>query len=86
MTAAAVGSAGIVPFVGLIAPHLTRQLIGVDWRVSLPGSMAMGAVIVLIADAIGQRVVKDGVPLGVMTALIAAPVMLSILGNRRRAG
>ncbi|MHB8637265.1 MAG: FecCD family ABC transporter permease, partial [Fimbriimonadaceae bacterium] len=85
MTGAAVGSAGIVPFVGLIAPHLTRRLIGVDWRFSLPGSMAMGAVIVLVADAVGQRLVKDGVPLGVMTALIAAPVMLSLLGNKARA-
>ena len=84
MTAAAVGTAGIVAFVGLVAPHLTRQLIGVDWRFSLPGSMAMGSVLVLVADAIGQRAVKDGVPLGVMTALIAAPVLLSLLGNQGR--
>lgn len=82
MTAAAVGSAGVVAFVGLIAPHLTRQLLGVDWRFSLPGSMAMGSVVVLVADAIGQRSVKGGVPLGVMTALIAAPVLLSVLGNQ----
>lgn len=86
MTAAAVGSAGVVAFVGLIAPHLTRQFIGVDWRFSLPGSMAMGAVVVLVADAIGQRTVTGGVPLGVMTALIASPVLLSVLGggSRRR--
>ena len=83
MTAAAVGSAGVVAFVGLIAPHLTRQLLGVDWRFSFPASMIMGSAVVLVADAIGQRIVTGGIPLGVMTALIASPVMLSLLGGRQ---
>ncbi|HLK15211.1 MAG TPA: iron ABC transporter permease [Fimbriimonadaceae bacterium] len=83
MTAAAVGAAGVVAFVGLVAPHLTRRLIGVDWRFSLPASMAMGSVIVLVADGIGQRISVGAIPLGVMTALISAPVLITLLGSRR---
>ncbi len=82
MTAAAVGSAGIIAFVGLVAPHLARRVVGVDWRFSLPGAIMMGSSLVLTADLIGMRAIKDGVPVGVMTALIGAPFLLALLGRR----
>jgi iron complex transport system permease protein len=81
MSAAAVGAAGVVGFVGLVAPHLARRIIGVDWRFSLPGSLCVGAITVLVADGIGARLVA-GLPLGIMTALVAAPFLLGMLGKR----
>lgn len=82
MTAAAVGASGIIPFVGLAAPHTARRLLGVDWRFSLPASMLLGAIMMLLADALGARVVSDGIPVGVVTALLGAPFLLAILGRK----
>ncbi len=81
MTSAAVGSTGIIPFVGLAAPHISRRTLGVDWRFSLPGSMLIGAIILLFSDALGSRIVSDGLPVGVVTALLGAPVLISVLGK-----
>lgn len=80
MASAAVGCAGIVGFVGLVAPFMARKLIGVDWRWSLPGSMVSGALLVVTSDAIGQRL-GSSMPLGVMTALIGSPFLLALLGK-----
>lgn len=81
MTSAAVGATGIIPFVGLAAPHIARRTLGVDWRISLPASMMMGAIVLLVADALGARIVADGIPVGVITALLGAPVLMSVLGK-----
>jgi iron complex transport system permease protein len=70
MTAVAVGAAGIIGFLGLVAPHIARRLLGVDWRVSLAGSAIFGAILLLLSDIVAQR----GVPT-VEALLIAAGAM-----------
>jgi iron complex transport system permease protein len=84
MTAAAVGAAGIISFLGLVAPHIARRLLGVDWRVSLPGSMLVGAALLLLADALAQRAIYGvELPVGILTALLGAPSLLILLRQER---
>lgn len=89
MTSAAVGVAGIIAFVGLVAPHISRRLFGVDWRVSMFGAGAVGAVTLLVADCIAQRGLTMfgltnviNVPVGAVTAIIGAPSLLILLRSR----
>lgn len=82
MAAVAVGVAGVIAFVGLVAPHLSRAILGVDWRRSLIGSIFTGAMLLLVADAIAQRLSVSwvaGLPVGAVTALIGAPSLLILL-------
>ena len=88
MTAAAVGSVGIIPFLGLAAPHIARRLVGVDWRISMAASGAVGAMILLVADLIAQRGLEFvgipvmNLPVGIVTAIIGAPTLLVLLRSR----
>ena len=80
-----VGAVGIVGFVGLVTPHLVRGWVGSDARPLLVGSALVGPVVVLLADLAAQRLLPVGeLPLGAMTALIAAPMLLVILQRSLR--
>jgi iron complex transport system permease protein len=79
-TATAVTLAGAVGFVGFVAPHLMRRLIGNDQRVLLPCALLAGAVLVLLADTIARTAVAPlQLPVGVLTALIGVPVFISLV-------
>lgn len=84
MTATAVGSAGIIGFVGLVAPHLARRSLGTDWRFSLVGSALIGCCLLQFADTIAQRALSDGLPVGIVTAIIGSPALLLLLRQRSR--
>jgi iron complex transport system permease protein len=82
---AAVAICGSIGFVGLVAPHLVRRLVGSDpARVMLPGALA-GAALLMAAD-IGVRLVPGPVEikLGVVTALIGVPFFLAMIFSERR--
>lgn len=81
-TAAAVALAGLIGFVGLVVPHLVRLAVGPDPRAVLPLSALGGALLLLFADSAARTV---GLPVGVITALIGAPLLLILL-RRARAG
>jgi iron complex transport system permease protein len=72
--------AGAVPFVGLVAPHALRPLVGSLSRHLLPASFLAGAILVVVAD-LGARTVSDrlDLPLGSLTALVGAPYFLLAL-------
>ena len=77
LTAAAVALAGLVGFVGLIVPHLTRRLVGADLRLGMPIGAALGAALVMIADAASRSLFAPlEIPLGVLLAFIGVPVFL----------
>ena len=89
MTAAAVGAVGIVGFLGLVAPHIARRILGVDWRYSLIGSGLIGAVLLVAADLIAQRIggifaniSVTEVPVGIVTAIIGAPSLLILIRKK----
>ncbi|PJF39040.1 MAG: iron ABC transporter permease [Phototrophicales bacterium] len=72
-----VALAGPIAFVGLIAPHLARFVVGADYRWILPYSAALGALIITIGDTLARIIVKpEELPVGVMTALIGAPFFI----------
>ena len=74
---------GMVGFVGLLAPHLVRLLMGPDHRHVLPGSALIGACLVLWADALARTVVAPAeLPLGVLTGLLGAPAFVWLLWRR----
>ena len=87
VTAAAVGAAvavaGVIGFVGIVIPHLIRLLAGPDHRVVLPGSALLGATLVLLADMFARTLVRPAeLPLGVVMALIGAPIFLHMVVKR----
>jgi len=81
MVAAAVASVGIIGFLGLVAPHIARRLVGVDWRWSLLGSLVLGSALMLLADLVAQRCGGQvgELPVGVVTAIVGAPMLLWLL-------
>lgn len=85
LAAAAVSVAGLLGFVGLIAPHIVRMLIGGDSKFLIPGAAVFGAVLVVGSDTAGRVVIApEELPLGIIMALLGPPFFLWLL--RRRTG
>ena len=85
-TAAAVAFTGLIGFVGLIVPHTGRLLVGADHRRLLPLATLGGASFLLLADLLARTVIApEELPLGVVTAIIGAPLFLWLLRRTRRA-
>lgn len=86
-TAAAVSVAGVIGFVGLVAPHAARMLFGGRHAVLVPASCLLGALLLLVADALARTVVApQEIPVGILTALVGGPFFLYLLRNVTRAG
>lgn len=88
-TAAGVGAAvsisGGIGFIGLVVPHLVRQLFGPDHRWLVPGSAVLGAALLLSADLLARTVAAPAeLPVGIITAALGAPVFFSLLQRGRR--
>lgn len=83
-TGAAVAVSGGIGFVGIVVPHLLRLVIGPDHRGLLPASALLGAVVLTLADALARTLVAPTeLPIGIVTAVLGAPVFLWILLRRR---
>jgi len=83
-TAAAVAASGIIGFVGLIAPHFARRLIGARHTYVVPASGLVGSLLLLVADDVARSVAAPvELPVGVVTALIGAPFFLLIVKRTR---
>ena len=84
VTAASVSVTGMIGWVGLVIPHLSRMLIGCDYRTLLPASMLMGATFLLIVDDISRLATAAEIPIGILTAFIGAPFFLYLITRKRR--
>lgn len=85
VTGAAVAVSGTIGFVGLVIPHMIRLLFGTDYRHLLPLSMLFGGSFLILADLIARTLVAPvEIPIGVITALIGAPVFAFILFRQRK--
>jgi len=80
--AAMTAVSGIVSWVGLIVPHAARLLAGADGRRSMPASIALGAVFVLVCDALARTLLPGELPLGVATAFLGTAVFTALLMSR----
>jgi iron complex transport system permease protein len=86
LTAAATAVAGPLAFVGLTVPHVARALTGPAARWLLPVSALLGASLVLAADVLGRVVARPAeVQVGVVTAVLGAPVLVAVVRRRRLA-
>ncbi|MBW4643291.1 MAG: iron ABC transporter permease [Goleter apudmare HA4340-LM2] len=85
LAGAGVATAGMIGFVGLIAPHLGRQLVGTNHEGLIPTSALLGGVIVVAADLLGRTLFAPiELPCGVVTAAIGAPYFLYLLIRNRK--
>ncbi|MBF0438990.1 MAG: iron ABC transporter permease [Magnetococcales bacterium] len=83
--AAAVAAAGSIGFVGLVTPHLLRLLGCGDLRVLVPGSVLLGGGLLTLADLLARSVVApQQMPVGILTAMLGAPVFLWLLQRSSR--
>lgn len=77
MSAAAVSSAGLIGFIGLLGPHLMRLLFGNDVRVLIPTAAIGGAALLTLCDAIARGVLSpQELPVGIVTALLGVPLFI----------
>ena len=84
ITASAVSIAGIIGWIGLIVPHITRMIVGANFRYQLPASMIIGAIMLLITDTLARTIASIELPLGILTSAVGAPFFLAILLQTRR--
>ncbi|EFW88794.1 iron chelate uptake ABC transporter, FeCT family, permease protein [Streptococcus equinus ATCC 9812] len=71
---------GNITFIGLLSGHITKQLFGNDHRITLPASMIVGMILILVADTIGRSLlVGTGIPTGIIISVIGAPYFLYLM-------
>jgi iron complex transport system permease protein len=81
VTAAAVALAGLIGFVGLVIPHIVRLLVGPNARLVLPLSALYGAAFLILADLVAR--IPGELPVGIVTAVVGAPVFVLLLRRHR---
>ena len=85
MVASIVAFTGTIGFIGLVAPHITRMIIGGDNKFVLPGSALMGGLLLAGADVVAQNIIPPVIlPIGVMTSFMGIPLFFYLIMRRRR--
>ena len=80
ITAVCVSFLGVIGFVGIICPHVTKRLLGQDHRVSIPASALSGCLLLLLADTLSRSMGNgSALPVGAITSLLGAPFFLALL-------
>lgn len=85
ITASSVSAGGIIGFVGLIIPHISRLLIGPDNRILVPFSAITGAAFLVLADTLARILLKPAeIPVGIITAAFGGPFFLYLLIKNKK--
>jgi iron complex transport system permease protein len=84
MTGSTVAVAGVIGWIGLVVPHAARILVGEDHRRLIPASALMGASYLVAVDTVARTATAAEIPLGILTALIGAPVFGVLLRQHFR--
>lgn len=84
VTACSVSIAGIIGYVGLVVPHLARAIVGPNYRVLLPASMAIGAAFLLVVDDFSRLLFATEVPIGILTSIVGVPFFIFIYRKNLR--
>lgn len=85
LTASAVAVSGIIGFIGLVVPHMTRIIVGPDHRLLLPTSLLSGALFLVAADTLARVILPPvEIPVGVITAMVGGPFFLYLLKEAKR--
>lgn len=84
ITAACVSFLGIIGFVGIICPHVTKKLLGQDHRVTIPVSCLSGSLLLLLADTLSRSLGSgSALPVGAITSVLGAPFFIAIIFSRK---
>ena len=84
ITAVCVSYLGVIGFVGIICPHVTKKLLGQDHRVTIPVSCLMGSLLLLLADTLSRSLGSgSALPVGAITSLLGAPFFIAIIFSRK---
>lgn len=84
ITAVCVSFLGVIGFVGIICPHVTKKLLGQDHRVTIPASALSGSLLLLLADTLSRSVGNgSALPVGAITSLLGAPFFIAIIFSRK---
>lgn len=79
ITASVVSMCGLIGWVGLLIPHISRMLFGNDNRRVIPASIGLGAIFMLLIDTLARTVSASEIPVSILTAVIGAPVFIILL-------
>lgn len=86
ISAAVVAAAGIVGWVGLVIPHFARMLTGPDHKLLIPASALIGAIYLIHVDNVARASIPAEIPVGIITALLGAPVFAYLLRRAANKG
>ena len=79
LTAAAVSVSGMIGWVGLVIPHLSRRIVGSDCRRLMPMSCLFGAAFLLLVDDMARCLTATEIPIGILTAFVGAPFFIYLM-------
>lgn len=83
LAAATVSVAGMIGFVGLVVPHIARIIVGSDYKIMIPTSMLLGAVVLLFVDTVGRTLVPGmDIPVGTIMSMVGGPFFLYMLRKK----
>lgn len=85
VTASVVAVSGVIGWVGLMVPHMARMLVGARFDRMLPATLLIGATFMVVVDTLARTIAPIEVPLGVLTAVVGAPVFVWLLARSRGA-
>ena len=84
ITAVCVSFLGVIGFVGVICPHVTKKIFGQDHRITIPVSCLMGSLLLLLADTLARSLGSgSALPVGAITSLLGAPFFIAIIFSRK---
>ncbi|MFS0557111.1 FecCD family ABC transporter permease [Brevibacillus sp. 179-C9.3 HS] len=80
LAAVSVSTVGLVGFIGLVVPHMSRMLVGSDYRLSLPFGLVLGSLVLLVADTFGRTAFAPlEIPAGIVMAIVGGPYFLYLM-------
>ncbi len=79
ITAASVSVSGMIGWVGLVIPHLTRRIVGNNYKHLMPATMLLGAIFLLLVDNVSRNLLATEIPIGILTAFIGAPFFIYLI-------
>ncbi len=85
VTASSVSVSGMIGWVGLVIPHLSRKLVGNDYRHLMPTSMLFGSIFLLMVDNVSRNLLATEIPLGILTSFIGAPFFIYLITRKEEA-
>ncbi len=84
LASCSVAVAGIIGWIGLVVPHLARAIVGPNYRLLLPTTLAVGAVFLLVVDDFARMLYSTEIPIGLLTSVLGVPFFIFIYGKNMR--